>query len=112
MEKILFYGMTKEKMCFQHILLNAHDLYLEKIEVKIIFEGASVLLVPQFEAEQNPLYLKVKEAGLIVGVCLACSKALGVYEQVQSSQLPFLQDMLGHAGMKSYIQAGYQIISM
>jgi hypothetical protein len=27
-------------MCFQHILLNALDLFEEGIEVKVIFEGA------------------------------------------------------------------------
>ena len=26
MRKVLFYGMTGEKMCFTHILLNALDL--------------------------------------------------------------------------------------
>ena len=39
MDKILFYGMTGEKMCFQHILLNALDLFSSGTEVKIIFEG-------------------------------------------------------------------------
>lgn len=112
MEKVLFYGMTKEKMCFQHILLNALDLATENIEVKIIFEGSSVQLVAQFEEEKNPLYLKAKEKGLIAGICLACSKMLGVYEQNQLSGLPFLQDMKGHAGVKSYVLAGYKIISM
>lgn len=35
MNKILYYGMTGEKMCFQHILLNALDLAEEGKEVKI-----------------------------------------------------------------------------
>ena len=37
MKKILFYGMTGEKMCFQHIFLNAIDLQESGYEVKIIF---------------------------------------------------------------------------
>ena len=48
MKKILFYGMTGEKMCFRHILLNALDLSADGEEVKVIFEGASVKLVPVF----------------------------------------------------------------
>ena len=112
MEKILFYGMTGEKMCFQHILLNALDLHADNAEVKIIFEGASVKLVSQFEEESNPLYKKAKEFGIIAGVCLACSKVLGVYDQNKESGLAMLDDMSGHAGMKSYIQNGYKIISM
>ncbi|MDD4494077.1 MAG: hypothetical protein PHV32_06970 [Eubacteriales bacterium] len=112
MNKFLFYGMTGEKMCFQHILLNALDLAAEVKEVKIIFEGASVKLVPVFEEENNPLYTKAKNAGLIAGVCLACSKMMNVYEQCKNSGLTMLDDMNGHAGMKRYIQDGYTVISM
>lgn len=112
MKKVLYYAMNGEKMCFQHILLNALDLYENNERVKIIFEGASVKLVPEFEKESHPLYMKAKEAGIIVGICLACSKSLGVYEENKKSGLPFLDDMSGHAGMKDYIQEGYEVVSM
>ncbi|NLN05888.1 MAG: hypothetical protein GX166_13970 [Clostridiaceae bacterium] len=112
MNKILFYGMTGEKMCFQHILLNALDLADSGIEVKIIFEGASVKLVSLFESEKNQLYTKAKNQGLIAGVCLACSKVLGVYEKNVESGLTLLDNMNGHAGMKRYIQDGYHVVSM
>lgn len=112
MEKILFYGMTGEKMCFQHILLNALDLYEEGKEVKIIFEGASVTLVPSFESEKNPLYIKAKNLNLIAGICLACSKVMGVYEKNKDTGLPMLDDMVGHAGMKEYVNQGFSVVSM
>lgn len=112
MEKLLFYGMTGEKMCFQHILMNALDLSAAGREVKIIFEGASVKLVPVFEQEENPLYQKAKTQGLIAGVCLACSKVLRVLEQNEMSGLPLLSDMNGHAGMKPFLEAGYQVVSI
>ncbi len=112
MKKVLFYGMTEKKMCFQHILMNALDLHAAGTEVKIIFEGGSVSLVPVFVEESNPLYNKAKELGLIAGVCLACSKVLGVYEKNLESGLPMLDDMNGHAGMKKYIEDGYEVISM
>src|SRR5690554_2696141 len=112
MKKILFYGMTGEQMCFQHILMNALDLHSAGGEVKIIFEGASVKLVPQFEKENNPLYNKAKKAGLIVGICLACSKVLEVYEENLKTELPMLEDMNGHAGMKKYLDEDYEVISM
>jgi hypothetical protein len=112
MKKILFYGMTGEKMCFQHILLNALDLHGGGNQVKIIFEGASVKLVHQIEKENNPLYKRAKEAGLIAGVCFACSKVMEVYEENQEAGLPMLNDMSGHAGMKEYINEGFEIISM
>lgn len=112
MKKVLFYGMTGQKMCFQHILMNALDLHEAGTEVKIIIEGQSVTLVPVFEKENNHFYNKVKEAGLIAGICLACSKVLGVYEDNLSSGLAMLDDMNGHAGMKKYIEEGYEVISM
>lgn len=112
MKKILFYAMTGEKMCFQHILLNAVDLHEAGVEVGIIFEGASVKLPVVFEEEKNPIYLKAKEAGLIKGICLACSKVMDVFEQNEKTGLPMLGDMKGHAGMKEYVENGFEIISM
>ncbi len=112
MEKILFYGMTGEKMCFQHVLMNALDLANAGHEVKIIFEGASVKLIGTFESESNPFYNKAKEKGLIAGVCLACSKVLGVYDVNLDSGLPMLEDMNGHAGMKGYVEDGFRVVSM
>ncbi|NLB17759.1 MAG: hypothetical protein GX825_03260 [Syntrophomonadaceae bacterium] len=112
MEKILFYGMTGEKMCFLHLLMNALDLSSSGYEVKIIFEGQSVKLVPLFEEEMNPLYKKAKDSGIIAGVCKTCSKVLGVYDQNKITGLAMLDDMSGHAGMKSYINGGYKVISM
>ena len=112
MDKYLFYGMTGEKMCFQHILLNALDLADAGKEVKIIFEGASVKLVPVFEEEGNPLYKKAKQSGIISGICSACSKVMGVYDANEATGLTMLDDMSGHAGMKRYIDEGYEVISM
>lgn len=112
MKKVLFYGMTGEKMCFMHILMNAMDLKAAGHEVKVIFEGASVKLVSVFEEEANPLYLKAKEAGVLAGICLACSKVMEVFEANLKSGLPMLEDMSGHAGMKSYLEEDYEVISM
>lgn len=112
MKKILFYGMTGEKSCFLHVLLNAAQLREAGHEAKIIFEGASVRLVKVFEEEGNPVYLKAKAAGLIAGVCLACAKTLGAYDDAVKSGLAFLSDMNGHAGMKPFLQEGYEVISI
>ena len=112
MKKYLFYSMTGEKMCFQHILMNAVDLANAGHEVKVVLEGASVKLVPTLEQEQNPMYRKAKELGLIAGVCLACSKVLGVYEAIKDLGLPMLDDMYGHAGMKPFVEAGFEVISI
>ncbi len=112
MKKVLYYGMSGQKMCFQHILMNALDLHEAGAEVKIIIEGQSVTLVPVFEKENNYFYKRAKEAGIIVGICLACSKVLEVYDDNIGSGLAMLDDMNGHAGMRKYIEEGYEVISM
>lgn len=112
MKKVLFYAMTGEKMCFAHILLNALDLAEAGHEAKIIFEGPSVKLVGPFESEGNPLYKKAKDQGLIEGVCLACSKVMKVYDENVASGLKMLDDMNAHAGIKRFVEEGYEIVSM
>lgn len=112
MNKVLFYAMNGEKMCFQHVLLNALDLNDAGWQVKIIFEGSSVKLPAQLAADGNKLYQKALDADLIAGICLACSRALGVYEANSALGLPMLDDMSGHAGMRKYVEDGWQVVSM
>ena len=67
---------------------------------------------PQFHNEKNPLYLKARELGLIAGVCLACSRVMGVYDENKEIGLPLLADMSGHAGIRLYLEDGYQAVSI
>lgn len=112
MNKVLFYAMNGDKMCFLHVLLNALDLSEEGAEAKIIFEGSSVKLPSLLDEEKNKLYLKAIDAGLIAGICAACSRALGVYEANAALGLPLLDDMNGHAGIRSYIRSGWEVVSI
>lgn len=110
MRKLLFYVMQGEKMCFMHALLNADSLIKSGHEVKIIMEGKSVKLPKVFEDEKNKLYKKLLDNKTIVGVCKACSKVLGVYEENEKLGLNLLDDMNGHAGMKDYVENEYEVI--
>lgn len=112
MKKVLYYAMNGDKMCFLHVLLNALDLSEAGAEVKIIFEGSSVKLPSLLNEEKNKLYLKALDAGLIAGICKACSRALDVYETNTALGLPLLDDMNGHAGMRSYIESGWEVVSI
>ena len=104
--------MTGEKMCFQHVLLNALDLAEGGSEVKIIFEGASVKLPALLAKEANKHYLRAIDMGLVAGICLACSHTLGVYDENTALGLPMLSDMSGHAGMRAYVEDGWQVVSL
>lgn len=110
MKKILFYAMREEKMCFVHVLLNALELHESGHEVKIIFEGMSVKLPSILTAEANPLYQEALDKNIVAGVCRVCSKMMGVLEENEKLGLELLNDMRGHAGMKSYIEDGYEVV--
>ncbi len=110
MKKVLFYAMKEEKMCFVHVLLNALELHEAGYEAKIIFEGMSVKLPPALAAEANPLYQQALDKNIIVGVCRVCSKMMGVLEENEKLGLTLLDDMKGHAGMKAYLENGYEVI--
>ena len=112
MSKFLFYAMTGEKSCLLHVLMNAVDLADKGHEVRVVFEGRSVLMPSQLKQENNPHYVKAEAAGLLAGICLACSKQLGVLEQNQALGLPMLADMFGHAPMAPWVAEGYHVISM
>jgi len=101
--------MSGQKMCFVHVLLNALQLKAAGHEVKIVFEGESVKLPPLLMQESNQLYQKALEKGLIAGVCLACAELLGVMDEIKALQLPLLDDMNGHAGLKPYLDENYEI---
>lgn len=111
MGKYLFYVMRGQKMCFVHVLLNALDLDEAGNEVKIIFEGESVTLPKVLEEEKFGLYLKAKEKNLFAGVCYACSVQLDVLAYNESLDYPLIKDMNGHAGIKTYVDKGYQVVT-
>jgi hypothetical protein len=110
MKKILIYTMDGKKMCFLHALMNAKQLKESGHEVKIVLEGMSCVLPKELEEEQNRLYLSLKEDGTIQGVCLGCSKTLGVYEDNEKAGLKFLSDMYNHAGVSNYVNKGYEVL--
>ncbi|MEL3908544.1 MAG: hypothetical protein P1P64_05960 [Treponemataceae bacterium] len=110
MKKILIYAMEGKKMCFLHALMNAKQLKEKGYEVKIIMEGMACTLIKELETEKNKLYLNLKSDKTIAGVCLACSKVLGVYDENLASDIPLLDDMNGHAGILPYVTEGYDTI--
>ncbi len=108
------YAFNGELMCFVHVLLNGLDMAEKGKDVAIVFEGASVKLVPTLEDEKCPfyaLYMKAKEKGLIDGVCKACSAKLGVLDAVKESGLPLLDDMSGHPSIANYTDKGFTVLT-
>jgi hypothetical protein len=114
MKRIALFVFNGDPMCFIHVLLNALDMKAKGYEAKIIIEGASVKLIPELVKSGNPLnglWKKNLEAGLVEGVCKACSSKLGTLEAAKEQGLTLLDDMSGHPGMSAYREKGYEIIT-
>ena len=114
MKKYALFVFNGDPMCFVHVLLNALDMKAKGDEAKIILEGASVKLIPELVKSGNPLnglWKKNVEAGLVEGVCKACSNKLGTLDAAKEQELALLGDMSGHPSMAAYRDNGYEIIT-
>lgn len=114
MKKFALFVFNGDPMCFIHVLLNALDMKARGNEAKIILEGASVKLIPELvkaDMPLNGLWKRNLEAGLVEGVCKACSSKLGTLDAAKDQGLAILDDMSGHPGMAGYREKGYEIIT-
>jgi hypothetical protein len=101
-------------MCFAHVLLNALDLKQRGGEVKIIIEGLATKLLQDLNRPENAfhtLYVKVRQAGLLEGVCRACATKTGSLAEAQAQGLRLLEEMDGHPSLGRYLEAGYTILT-
>ena len=114
MKKFALFVFNGDPMCFIHVLLNALDIKEKGHDSKIVIEGSATKLLPDLAKPDNPLYKlweKVKEAGLVDGVCRACSNKLGTLEAAKKQDLTLLDEMSGHPSMARYRDEGFEIIS-
>lgn len=114
MKKIVLFVFNGDPMCFIHVLLNAIDMKEKVIDVKIVIEGSAVKLIPEVAKKENPqnkLWEKVKEAGLVAGVCKACSQKLGTLKDAEAQKLRLLNDMSGHPSISKYMDDGCEVIT-
>jgi hypothetical protein len=112
--KTALFVFNGDPMCFIHELLNAHDLHAGGHEATIVMEGASVALPPALVKPDHPLarlFAQVREKGLLAGACKACSVKLGVAAGVEAAGVPLIGDMSGHPSMRSYMEAGWQVVT-
>ncbi|MEA1949433.1 MAG: cytoplasmic protein [Thermodesulfobacteriota bacterium] len=114
MRKMALFVFNGDPICFIHVLLNALDMKEKTYEVKVIIEGAATKLVPELAKSDNPLHKlweKAKSAGLIEGVCKACSNKMGTMEAAKDQELTFLDEMTGHPSMARYRDDGFEIVT-
>jgi hypothetical protein len=114
MKKFALFVFNGDPMCFIHVLLNALDMKAGGMEGRIIIEGAATRLIPELARDGHPLHAlweKARTAGVIDGVCKACSRKMGTLAAAEAQGLALLDDMNGHPGMARYSAQGFEIIS-
>jgi hypothetical protein len=113
-EKNILFAFRGEPLCFVHVLLNALDLAEQGRGGQIVIEGEAVKLVGEMSRSDhflNALYRQVREKGLIVAVCKACSAKMKATAAVEAEGLPLVGHIAGHPAMSHYLAAGYRIIT-
>lgn len=112
--KMALFAFNGEPMCFAHALLNAKDLHDAGVQVRLIIEGSATARVKSLVQPEQPfhgLYVQIRDAGLIDGVCKACGAKMGSLEAAQAQGLRLLDEMAGHPSMGRYLAEGYEIIT-
>ena len=111
--KYAIFAFKGEDVCFAHALLNALDFHQKGHDTKLIIEGPAIKTVVSLFDKSKPyanLLEEVRKKNILDVVCKACSKQMGLFEDIVSEGLPLGDDMKGHPGMAKYVEKGYQII--
>ncbi|NLS78170.1 MAG: cytoplasmic protein [Chloroflexi bacterium] len=98
-----------------HTLIWALDIVQRGGEAKIVLEGESprwLLELPDPANGRHKLYRRVKEAGLIDGVCKGCAAVSGALDAAVAEGLPLLSDASGHASLVPYLAAGFNVVTL
>jgi hypothetical protein len=114
MKKMALFVFNGDPMCFIHVLLNALDMNEKGFEGKIVIEGAATKLIPDLIEKDNPLnklWQQAVSAGLVDGVCKACSNKMGTLEAAKKQGLRLLDEMTGHPSMARYRDEGFEVVS-
>lgn len=114
MKKNALVVFNGDPMCFIHVLLNALDMDASGLDCRIIVEGAATGLIAALAEKTHPLntlWEKTKAAGLVEGVCKACSQKMGSLEAAREQGLALLDEMNGHPSIVRYQTQGYEIIT-
>jgi len=111
---VLFAG--PETPCkLQHAFLFARDIVSRGGDAQIIFEGNSPKWLPELakpEQKLHGMFLQVRDAGQVAGVCRGCALMHGVVAVAEELGLVLLSDAYGHVSLVPYCDDGYALMSL
>ncbi len=80
-------------------------------EVVIVYDGTGVETLAAYTEPSHPLhgmYMGLKS--YIAGACGFCARSHGVKETLEAAGIPLLTDHKGHASLRKYVAAGYDLL--
>lgn len=96
--------------------LNALELVKEAKEagdeVELVFDGAGVQWIPEFENPEHKLhgvYESVKDR--VAGACAFCAGAFEVQDDLKSAGISALSEFEGHPSIRKRVVEGYEIVT-
>jgi hypothetical protein len=94
-------------------LLMAREFDEAGDKASVIFYGTGVKWVAELERSDHPYHaVWLSHKDLVDGVCAECAEAFGAVDAARDAQLPLLADHNNHPSIRSYANAGYQIITI
>ena len=113
--KVAIFAFRGEATCFVHALLNVLDLSEKGYDACLVIEGSATTQIGELAESRNQLaslYAKVRERGLIRGVCRACASKMGTLEAAKAQKLRICEELSGHPSFEKYLAQGYEIITI
>jgi len=115
MRKVALFAFSGDPASFAHAMLNAMDMKDRGWEAKVVVEGDATKLLSLLRNETKPfadVYRRFRNCGLIDCVCRACATKNGVVPVIIEQNLRFGDDMSGHPSMASYLEQGYEVVTL
>lgn len=113
MKKIALFNFSADLGVFAHVMINAVDMKERGYEVKIVIETKGARFVRDMMDEKTPfatLYRKVRDRGLIDGVCRFCASMADSQEAAKKQGLRLIDDINGHPSIARYLEDGFTVL--
>jgi hypothetical protein len=93
-------------------MITTKELKASGDEVALLFDGAGtkwVAALSEGEHRYHALFEDVRDG--IVGACAYCASAFGVRNELEAAGVALLDDFEGHPSLRSYLAAGYHVLT-
>lgn len=114
--KILFLVFTNDACRRNHAFMYAVDLARRGHDIRLLVEGEATRCLLEREGLFGELFEAARGLGVLVGLCRAASAGCGDASQdvtclAEQSGLTLIDNLDGHAGIASFVEDGYEVVT-